>query len=520
MATTRIKDLSKTATTVNSDANLVLDGNTGGTQKISRDNFRQDTADAFVAAPGTYNLAPLNSGTGKIDAVYLSSTSDSPKGAWNASTNTPTLADGSGTAGDYYDVTVAGSSDLGSGSIAFTVGDVVKYNGTVWFKIDSVANILDGVSTIDGAKTAIEIPDVGTDPSQVPLNQHLGSLAYQSAESVSIASAEVETLEVTDKVGVGITPSHPLEVFGNSYLIGASSSVIGNNDAANYSIGDSSGVQQNKWYGGHEWYTLGNNLRMKLDSSGNVGIGTASPSSYSASADDLVVGNSSTATASGATIATVGGGVGSLYFADGTSGDQAYRGRVQYNHSYEELSLGAAGGVRLKIAGSTGNVTINNGNLVIGTSGKGIDFGSGDILDDYQEGGWTPSLSTGAGESITYASQDGGYTKIGREVFCTGKIQINTAATYGSGTHLQITGLPFTTIDQYDHVSFNYGGTYNFNSLFQVGDITGAQATSNGGSSIWLQRGAYGGTSDVYYRTALLNTTGFLMFSLRYKTSE
>jgi hypothetical protein len=69
MATTRIKDLSKTATTVNSDANLVLDGNTGGTQKISRDNFRQDTADAFVAAPGTYNLAPLNSGTGKIDAV-------------------------------------------------------------------------------------------------------------------------------------------------------------------------------------------------------------------------------------------------------------------------------------------------------------------------------------------------------------------------------------------------------------------------------------------------------------------
>ena len=78
MATTRIKDLSKTATTVNSDANLVLDGNTGGTQKITRDNFRQDTADAFVAAPGTYNLAPINSGTGKIDATYLPTSSDTP----------------------------------------------------------------------------------------------------------------------------------------------------------------------------------------------------------------------------------------------------------------------------------------------------------------------------------------------------------------------------------------------------------------------------------------------------------
>jgi hypothetical protein len=211
MATTRIKDLSKTATTVNSDANLVLDGNTGGTQKITRDNFRQDTADAFVAAPGTYNLAPINSGTGKIDATYLPTSSDTPKGAWNASTNTPTLADGSGTAGDYYDVTVAGSSDLGSGSITFTVGDVVKYDGTTWFKIDSVTNILDGVSTIDGAKAAIEIPDVGTSPQEVPLNGMLGSMAYQDADSVSVAK-----LEVTDKVdgnlGINTSPTATLEV--------------------------------------------------------------------------------------------------------------------------------------------------------------------------------------------------------------------------------------------------------------------------------------------------------------------
>jgi hypothetical protein len=124
---------------------------------------------------------------------------------------TPTLADGSGTAGDYYDVTVAGSSDLGSGSITFTVGDVVKYNGTTWFKIDSVTNILDGVSTIDGAKAAIEIPDVGTSPQEVPLNGMLGSMAYQDADSVSVAK-----LEVTDKVdgnlGINTSPTATLEV--------------------------------------------------------------------------------------------------------------------------------------------------------------------------------------------------------------------------------------------------------------------------------------------------------------------
>ena len=62
MATKRIKDLANTAASVASDAYLAIDGTSNGTEKITRDNFRQDTADAFVAAPGTYNLAPLIGG--------------------------------------------------------------------------------------------------------------------------------------------------------------------------------------------------------------------------------------------------------------------------------------------------------------------------------------------------------------------------------------------------------------------------------------------------------------------------
>ena len=67
MATTRIKDLTNTATTVASDEYLAVDGTTNGTSKITRDNFRTDTAAAFVAAPGTYNLAPLSGGAVPID---------------------------------------------------------------------------------------------------------------------------------------------------------------------------------------------------------------------------------------------------------------------------------------------------------------------------------------------------------------------------------------------------------------------------------------------------------------------
>lgn len=60
------------------------------------------------------------------------------QGTWNASTNTPTLADGTGDAGDWYKVSVAGSQDLGSGSIDFSVGDWVIYSSAnVWEKLDS-----------------------------------------------------------------------------------------------------------------------------------------------------------------------------------------------------------------------------------------------------------------------------------------------------------------------------------------------------------------------------------------------
>lgn len=56
------------------------------------------------------------------------------KGGWNASTNTPALSDATGTNGWWYKVTVAGTQNLGSGSITFAVGDDVIHNGSVWQK--------------------------------------------------------------------------------------------------------------------------------------------------------------------------------------------------------------------------------------------------------------------------------------------------------------------------------------------------------------------------------------------------
>lgn len=58
------------------------------------------------------------------------------KGPWNASTNTPTLTNGTGDKGDYYVVSVAGSTAL-DGNSDWKPGDWVIFSGSGWQKIDN-----------------------------------------------------------------------------------------------------------------------------------------------------------------------------------------------------------------------------------------------------------------------------------------------------------------------------------------------------------------------------------------------
>jgi hypothetical protein len=79
-------------------------------------------------------LATLD-GSGKVPSSQLTVEVMEYKGTWDANTNTPTLVDGTGNTGDTYKVSVAGTQDLGSGSIDFEVGDLAIYSGTIWEQI-------------------------------------------------------------------------------------------------------------------------------------------------------------------------------------------------------------------------------------------------------------------------------------------------------------------------------------------------------------------------------------------------
>jgi hypothetical protein len=61
------------------------------------------------------------------------------KGTWNASTNTPALASGVGTKGDYYVVSVAGTTAL-DGISNWGVGDWATFNGSVWQRVEGGAD--------------------------------------------------------------------------------------------------------------------------------------------------------------------------------------------------------------------------------------------------------------------------------------------------------------------------------------------------------------------------------------------
>ncbi len=184
---------------------------------------------------------------------------------------------------------------------------------------------------------------------------------------------------------------------------------------------------------------------------------------------------------------TTGSGAGS-----GTSqielqpyGTDAYLNVTASNSFYTRLGTGYT--IRTQID-SSGNFHVNSGNLVIGTSGKGIDFsatsdGSGtdssELLDDYEEGTWTcvPVGFTNLG-SIDNAT----YVKIGQLVHIGLNIyQANNNMEVTSGDYFN--GLPYPVA----HLQGVFIGGYNDK------DLSGAYAVTDGiGNRVILQGAASG----------------------------
>ena len=148
-----------------------------------------------------------------------------------------------------------------------------------------------------------------------------------------------------------------------------------------------------------------------------------------------------------------------------------------------------------------GDVTLSTGNLVIGTSGKGVDFSitthpagmTSELLADYEEGTWTPVLTFGTtNQTITIPIAT--YVKVGKSV--TINMQITWAAKVSSG-RVFITGLPFAkeaggtvpllagcpagSVTTLAAIFYNVdGGGTTLNFAEQAGDINSASLAASG----------------------------------------
>ena len=182
-----------------------------------------------------------------------------------------------------------------------------------------------------------------------------------------------------------------------------------------------------------------------LATTGRIFGGGGDNTHASAGHDDLVL---KTTGATGMTIVSGNTSNGTIAFADGTTGNDFYRGFFQYQHDTDLLKFGVGGSTTMEMTNE--NVNIKDGNLIIGTSGHGIDFSANshaggmtsEVLDSYEEGTWTPAVNQGVSNTQQFDAV-GNYTKIGNRVHCQFLLQWTGQ---GDGNRVQFQGLPFTSV--------------------------------------------------------------------------
>lgn len=165
--------------------------------------------------------------------------------------------------------------------------------------------------------------------------------------------------------------------------------------------------------------------RVRVDSSGRVGINTASPiQPLHVLGNSLTEGRVEIASATPEILFTVPlGGLDSRIHNDG-NGNLIFGTGTNSTTPTERARITSDGYLRL--ASGTGGIQF------------GGDTAAANALNDYEEGTFTPSDASG--DSLSFTSVSGFYTKIGRQVVCQGFLTYPSTA---STTQARIGGLPF-----------------------------------------------------------------------------
>jgi len=212
------------------DAKIDFDGSL----VISLSNGREINVGEVVAPDLAERIKVITNGGGTSQAVLdalasLQAQIDALialdyKGTWNASTNTPTLASSTGTSGDYYIVSVAGTTNL-NGITDWQPGDWLIFNGNVWQKIDqswATAGANDNITSMTGITGGISSPDFIQFDTGATVTNAAGRLYWDATQqtltvglNANIAADVGQTLYayVTNDESVTITKGQPVYMY-------------------------------------------------------------------------------------------------------------------------------------------------------------------------------------------------------------------------------------------------------------------------------------------------------------------
>lgn len=231
----------------------------------------------------------------------------------------------------------------------------------------------------DARTGVIEWYDVGTFKGDFRFLKAGGIQIRNSADSLTF------TLEDGGNLGLGVTPSAwTLPAFQSTYGVYSGTSEFNTSANAYYDgqwkhISNAPATRYSHAAGVHYWFTkaagtgvIAWTQAMTLDASGNLGIGTTTQNSFT--------GNLKVAIGTGSGVAglTLYGGnatFSGLYFADGTTGNETYRGYLEYDHATDSFAVGTAGANKMFLT-SGGNVGIGVTPSAWVAGSKAIQIGS------------------------------------------------------------------------------------------------------------------------------------------------